>query len=164
MLLLYAASALYILHVYILLHAPLFSLSMLSALQFYPMLLPTTTAPCSLILLLQDSIHLLDVLLSQAVSLNLEYEIIGRSYYLPNKGTVLDIGFGKEVGPETPSQLPPYLLLRPLPQAPSPSSLNSLPPPIAGVDRSILFSPPPWLEGWWSAAHPQRGREQQARH
>ena len=60
------------------------------------MLLILLLTPCCP---LQDSIHLLDVLLSQAVSLNLEYEIIGRSYYLPNKGTVLDIGFGKEVGP-----------------------------------------------------------------
>jgi len=45
----------------------------------------------------QDSIHLLDVLLSQAVALDLRYETIGRSSYLPTKGTVLDIGFGKEV-------------------------------------------------------------------
>ena len=45
----------------------------------------------------QDAIHLLDVLLSQAVALNLNYECIGRSYYFPTPGSVLDIGFGKEV-------------------------------------------------------------------
>ena len=45
----------------------------------------------------QDSIHLLDVLLSQAIALNLNYECIGRSYYFPTPGSVLDIGFGKEV-------------------------------------------------------------------
>ena len=49
------------------------------------------------IVIFQDAIHLLDVLLSQAVALNLNYECIGRSYYFPTPGSVLDIGFGKEV-------------------------------------------------------------------
>ena len=98
------------------------------------------------------------MLLSQAVSLNLEYEIIGRSYYLPNKGTVLDIGFGKEVALNSFSAYPL-----------SPSQAHSQAPKLllqllAGVDRAILLSPPPWLEGRGSAPHPQRGREQQARH
>ena len=51
---------------------------------------------CSIVTF-QDAIHLLDVLLSQAVALNLNYECIGRSYYFPTPGSVLDIGFGKEV-------------------------------------------------------------------
>ena len=37
------------------------------------------------------------MLLSQAIALNLNYECIGRSYYFPTPGSVLDIGFGKEV-------------------------------------------------------------------
>ena len=37
------------------------------------------------------------MLLSQAIALNLNYECIGRSYYFPTTGSVLDIGFGKEV-------------------------------------------------------------------
>ena len=44
----------------------------------------------------------MDVLLSQAVALNLNYECIGRSYYFPTPGSVLDIGFGKEVSFDLP--------------------------------------------------------------
>ena len=54
------------------------------------------------IVIFQDAIHLLDVLLSQAVALNLNYECIGRSYYFPTPGSVLDIGFGKEVNFDLP--------------------------------------------------------------
>ena len=54
------------------------------------------------IVIFQDAIHLLDVLLSQAVALNLNYECIGRSYYFPTPGSVLDIGFGKEVSFDLP--------------------------------------------------------------
>ena len=54
------------------------------------------------IVFFQDAIHLLDVLLSQAVALNLNYECIGRSYYFPTPGSVLDIGFGKEVNFDLP--------------------------------------------------------------
>jgi len=56
----------------------------------------------------QDAIHLLDVLLSQAVALNLNYECIGRSYYFPTPGSVLDIGFGKEVWTGIFSSVRPY--------------------------------------------------------
>jgi hypothetical protein len=50
----------------------------------------------------------LDVLLSQAIALNLNYECIGRSYYFPTPGSVLDIGFGKEVWTGIFSSVRPY--------------------------------------------------------
>ena len=54
----------------------------------------------------QDAIQALDVVLKQAVNVNVNFEDIGRSYF-PTKGETLDVGFGKEVWIGTFSSLRP---------------------------------------------------------
>jgi eukaryotic translation initiation factor 2C len=54
----------------------------------------------------QDAIQALDVVLKQAVNVDINFENIGRSYF-PTKGETLDVGFGKEVWIGTFSSLRP---------------------------------------------------------
>ena len=54
----------------------------------------------------QDALQALDVVLKQALNLDIHFENIGRSYF-PTKGETLDVGFGKEVWIGTFSSLRP---------------------------------------------------------
>merc|ERR1719228_1238014 len=54
----------------------------------------------------QDALQALDVVLKQALNVDINFENIGRSYF-PTKGETLDVGFGKEVWIGTFSSLRP---------------------------------------------------------
>ena len=55
----------------------------------------------------QDALQALDIILKEAVNLDVRFYNIGRQYF-PFDGATLDVGFGKEVWCGTFSQVRPY--------------------------------------------------------
>ena len=55
----------------------------------------------------QDALQALDIILKEAVNLDVRFYNIGRQYF-PLDGDTLDVGFGKEVWCGTFSQVRPY--------------------------------------------------------